>query len=284
MFWNLGKIADSVRRCVHRSLLGSFHHLHLPLQYLHEGCSIIGDLFWMFLLQITFLVATYATVYLMFFKFRSTYMRESDTFRIELLIIPSVVLAFVINHDYAPFELLWTFSIYLEAVAILPQLFLLQSTGSAEVTNCIHVYICFTIDRRDCLRKKWVLILVKHSPFCSILMPNWKTSVSPYSSSHLDANLFSSLFQLFLLAGYHCSLLVCTGFVPRSLYLQLDLPLLHRGLFRSNRCRCWNRTDCSLCRFLLSLRYPRRQHSQGIGTSDLNEPLSFFFWLSPTSF
>uniref|UniRef100_A0A1I7T8N4 ER lumen protein-retaining receptor n=1 Tax=Caenorhabditis tropicalis TaxID=1561998 RepID=A0A1I7T8N4_9PELO len=91
-------------------------------------------------MKITFLVVTYATVYLMFFKFRSTYMRESDTFRIELLIIPSIALAFLINHDYAPFELLWTFSIYLEAVAILPQLFLLQSTGSAEVITAHYLF------------------------------------------------------------------------------------------------------------------------------------------------
>ncbi|CAP28742.1 Protein CBG09044 [Caenorhabditis briggsae] len=91
-------------------------------------------------MKITFLVATYATVYFIFFKFRSTYMRESDTFRVELLIIPSAILAFLINHDYAPFELLWTFSIYLEAVAILPQLFLLQSTGSAEVITAHYLF------------------------------------------------------------------------------------------------------------------------------------------------
>ncbi|CAI2348342.1 unnamed protein product [Caenorhabditis sp. 36 PRJEB53466] len=91
-------------------------------------------------MKITFLVATYATVYLMFFKFRSTYMRESDTFRVELLIIPSVLLAVLINHDFAPFEILWTFSIYLEAVAILPQLFLLQSTGSAEVITAHYLF------------------------------------------------------------------------------------------------------------------------------------------------
>uniref|UniRef100_A0A8R1HY37 ER lumen protein-retaining receptor n=1 Tax=Caenorhabditis japonica TaxID=281687 RepID=A0A8R1HY37_CAEJA len=91
-------------------------------------------------MKITFLVATYATIYLMFFKFRSTYMRESDTFRVELLLIPSVLLAVLINHDFTPFELLWTFSIYLEAVAILPQLFLLQSTGSAEVITAHYLF------------------------------------------------------------------------------------------------------------------------------------------------
>lgn len=132
---NLGTIADFVRSRVHRSLLGSFHHLHLLLQHYHESRNAkpIHNSFYS--VQITFLAATYATVYLMFFKFRSTYMRESDTFRVELLIIPSALLAVLINHDFSPFELLWTFSIYLEAVAILPQLFLLQSTGSAEVSK-----------------------------------------------------------------------------------------------------------------------------------------------------
>ncbi|CAI5445529.1 unnamed protein product [Caenorhabditis angaria] len=92
------------------------------------------------IMKITFLAATYATIYLMFFKFRSTYMKESDVFRIELILIPAAVLALLINHEFAPFELLWTFSIYLEAVAILPQLFMLQATGSAEVITAHYLF------------------------------------------------------------------------------------------------------------------------------------------------
>eukprot|EP01043_Picozoa_sp_COSAG02_P034477 COSAG02_NODE_2412_length_8920_cov_2.506178_4_plen_156_part_00 len=37
-------------------------------------------------------------------------------------------------------ELLWTFSIYLESVAILPQLFLLQRTGEAEALTADYVF------------------------------------------------------------------------------------------------------------------------------------------------
>jgi ER lumen protein retaining receptor len=41
-------------------------------------------------------------------------------------------MALIFNYEYSPFELVWSFSIWLESVAILPQLFMLQRTGEAE--------------------------------------------------------------------------------------------------------------------------------------------------------
>ena len=55
-----------------------------------------------------------------------------DTFRIEFLLGPATVLALIFNYKFTILEVLWSFSIYLEAVAILPQLFMLQRTGEAE--------------------------------------------------------------------------------------------------------------------------------------------------------
>ena len=55
-----------------------------------------------------------------------------DTFKLEYLIPPVVVFALLFNYAYTPFELTWSFSIWLESVAILPQLFMLQRTGEAE--------------------------------------------------------------------------------------------------------------------------------------------------------
>lgn len=37
-------------------------------------------------------------------------------------------------------EILWAFSIYLESVAILPQLFMLQRTGEAEVITTHYIF------------------------------------------------------------------------------------------------------------------------------------------------
>lgn len=93
------------------------------------------------IMKIVFLGASYATIYLMYGKFKATYDRNHDTFRIEFLVIPAVLLALILNHEFAPLEVLWTFSIYLEAVAILPQLFLVSKTGEAE-TITSHYLFC----------------------------------------------------------------------------------------------------------------------------------------------
>src|SRR6185437_6639736 len=38
------------------------------------------------------------------------------------------------------FQILWTFSIYLESVAIMPQLFMLSRTGSAETITAHYLF------------------------------------------------------------------------------------------------------------------------------------------------
>jgi len=83
-------------------------------------------------MKIVFIGAALATLYLMYVKFKATYDRNHDTFRIEFLLIPVTLLALLVNHEFTPLEILWTFSIYLESVAILPQLFLVSKTGEAE--------------------------------------------------------------------------------------------------------------------------------------------------------
>lgn len=91
-------------------------------------------------MKLVFILASYATVYLMYVKFKATYDRNHDTFRIEFLLIPSVVLALLINHEFTVLEVFWTFSIYLEAVAILPQLFLVSKTGEAESITSHYLF------------------------------------------------------------------------------------------------------------------------------------------------
>ena len=51
-----------------------------------------------------------------------------DTFWASPLLLSSGVLALVINHEFTVMEILWTFSIYLESVAVLPQLHLSRRT------------------------------------------------------------------------------------------------------------------------------------------------------------
>ena len=55
-------------------------------------------------MKIIFILATYATLFLMFYKFRSTYDSHHDTFRAELLVVPCGGLAVLVNHDFTVLE------------------------------------------------------------------------------------------------------------------------------------------------------------------------------------
>jgi len=91
-------------------------------------------------MKIVFIATSYATLYLIYMKFKVTYDRSHDTFRIEFLLIPVTLLALIINHEFTPLEVLWTFSIYLESVAILPQLFMVSKTGEAETITSHYLF------------------------------------------------------------------------------------------------------------------------------------------------
>lgn len=91
-------------------------------------------------MKIVFLASSGATVFFIYSKFRATYDRNHDSFRIEFLLLPTAILALLLNHEFSVMEILWTFSIYLEAVAILPQLFLVSKTGEAESITSHYLF------------------------------------------------------------------------------------------------------------------------------------------------
>lgn len=91
-------------------------------------------------MKMFFIASAAGTVYLMFVKFKATYDGNHDTFRIEFLLGPIAILALVLNHEFSVMEILWTFSIYLESVAILPQLFMVSKTGEAETITSHYLF------------------------------------------------------------------------------------------------------------------------------------------------
>ena len=91
-------------------------------------------------MKLFFIGSAAGTVYLMYFKFKATYDGNHDTFRVEFLLAPAALLAVVLNHEFSVMEILWTFSIYLESVAILPQLFMVSKTGEAESITSHYLF------------------------------------------------------------------------------------------------------------------------------------------------
>lgn len=72
---------------------------------------------------------------------KQTYNKGEDTFRHYFLLPACFVLALLFHRDFTLVEVLWTFSLYLEAVAILPQLVLLQR--SRNIDNLTGNYVFF---------------------------------------------------------------------------------------------------------------------------------------------
>lgn len=99
------------------------------------------DLLWSFIsvyntvMKVVFITASVYLVYLMRVKppIATTYERTHDSFKYEVYLLgPCLVLGILFTHEYTIPEVLWTFSIWVESVAIVPQLVLLQQIREVE--------------------------------------------------------------------------------------------------------------------------------------------------------
>ncbi|KAF2264294.1 ER lumen protein retaining receptor [Lojkania enalia] len=107
------------------------------------------DLLWTFykpdnlyltVFKIFFIGSSAYTVYLMLNDYKPTHDPNLDTFKVQYLLGGSAVLAILFPAKYTFYEISWTFSIWLESVAILPQLFMLQRTGEAETITTHYLF------------------------------------------------------------------------------------------------------------------------------------------------
>jgi ER lumen protein retaining receptor len=107
------------------------------------------DLLWTFFLpsklyltvfKIFFISSSAYIVYLMVTEYKPTHDPNQDTFRVEFLLGAAAALALIFPYSHHPTEMLWAFSIWLESVAVLPQLFMLQRTGEAETITTHYLF------------------------------------------------------------------------------------------------------------------------------------------------
>lgn len=78
--------------------------------------------------------------YLVAWRFRATRDVINDVCRPEYIIVPCAILALIFNYEFILTEIVWSFSIYLESVAIMPQLFLLQKTGEGDNITAHYMF------------------------------------------------------------------------------------------------------------------------------------------------
>jgi len=107
-----------------------------------------SDIFWTFTsgslynttFKLLFLASQSYTIYLMLNDYKPTHDPNIDTFKVQYLLGGSAVLAALFPYRYEITEILWAFSIWLESVAVLPQLFMLQRTGEAETITTHYLF------------------------------------------------------------------------------------------------------------------------------------------------
>lgn len=92
------------------------------------------------LFKIAFIGAQGYIIYLMTTAYKPTNDPNVDTFRVQYLLGGAAVLAILLPYKYTVSEILWAFSIWLESVAIMPQLFMLQRTGEAETITTHYLF------------------------------------------------------------------------------------------------------------------------------------------------
>lgn len=96
------------------------------------------------IMKILYILCSGLIVYLMRFKepWSTTYKKEEDSFKHwKFVVAPCAILAVLIcENRFSLMELLWTFSIYLEAVAIMPQLVILTRYGDVENLTAHYVF------------------------------------------------------------------------------------------------------------------------------------------------
>ncbi|ODQ80661.1 hypothetical protein BABINDRAFT_166263 [Babjeviella inositovora NRRL Y-12698] len=91
-------------------------------------------------MKVFYISSSIYTVYLIANKYNKSIKEHVDNFEVKYLLGPSFILGFLFNYGFTLPEILWSFSLWLEAVAILPQLFMLQKTGEAEVLTTHYIF------------------------------------------------------------------------------------------------------------------------------------------------
>ncbi|GLU13846.1 hypothetical protein SLE2022_304560 [Rubroshorea leprosula] len=114
---------------------------------------------------------------------RRSYDKELDTFRHYFLIVACLVLALLVHEKFTFQEIFWAFSIYLEAVAILPQLILLQRSGNVD--NLTGQYVFFLGAYRALYILNWIYRYFTEQHFS-----RWIACVSGIVQTALYADFF----------------------------------------------------------------------------------------------
>ncbi|GMM29468.1 Erd2 protein [Martiniozyma asiatica (nom. inval.)] len=91
------------------------------------------------LMKLIFLSSTAYTIHITK-KYTKSMTQYVDDFNLLYVLVPSSILALLFNYKFTIFEILWSFSLWLESVAILPQLYMLQRQGQGDLLTVHYIF------------------------------------------------------------------------------------------------------------------------------------------------
>ena len=147
------------------------------------------------IMKISYIAATSYIIYLVRSTepFRTNYEKTHDSFRHwHFAVLPSAVIAIItcfIQGTYGIIDLFWTFSIYLEALAIVPQLVVLQRYR--EVENLTGHYVFFL----GAYRLLYIFNWVYRAHYEAFYKHNWVV----YSCGVVQTLLYIDFFYYFII-------------------------------------------------------------------------------------
>ncbi|XP_058745402.1 uncharacterized protein LOC131618154 [Vicia villosa] len=107
------------------------------------GCSFYMEADYRTVLDLLYFLLTLMVVWLMRFRLKSTYIKEFDTMWISFLVVPSAILAVLVN-PYTPHvwisRVVFAFTMYVETVSVLPQIRYMQNAKMVETFTGYYVF------------------------------------------------------------------------------------------------------------------------------------------------
>ncbi|CAG9315009.1 unnamed protein product [Blepharisma stoltei] len=143
------------------------------------------------LMKITFICLTGYLIYLMRFAkiYKQTYDSRGDNFEYwKYLLGPCFILGLFFNTEFTHMEILWSFSIFLEAVAFIPQLEMLRKMREVENLQSHYVF---------CLGAYRVLYIIN---WISRFLNNEEISYISLFAGIIQSILYADFFYYYVLA------------------------------------------------------------------------------------
>ncbi|XP_030649862.1 ER lumen protein-retaining receptor 2 [Chanos chanos] len=144
-------------------------------------------------MKVLLIFTSYLAAFLIYVVFRSSYDSRRDSFPLAFLLVPMALLSLLVNNRMDAVEICWQFSLWLESVAIVPQLCMIATGG--RIDTMIVLYLFFLGSYRALYVVRWVLTY--------------------YYVGYVDSLLLSAgVLQTAVYCGFY---LYCTGVLSRML-------------------------------------------------------------------